>query len=211
MGKVKGKSGEGLSGLVGNVVFYSYNGETYFRSVPRKRPKNSRSERQKLNQERFSAIKAFWGRFDNSPIQDIWRVAKEGKRGDNLFVSINMPAFGPGGILIDPEKLHFSAGQLPLPYRFMAARSADDPNKVDVSWQDDPGSSLTRSDDALMMMVGHDGEFAGPVATGALRKHESAVIQLPTITGTIQGIYLFFASEKRKMYSQDQYFGLATA
>src|SRR5664280_95994 len=146
MGKVKGRSGEGLSGLVGNVVFYSYNGETYFRSVPRKRAKNSWSERQVLHRERFRAIKAFWSRFDNSPIQEIWRMAKEGKRGDNLFVSANMPAFGPGGTLIDPERLHFSAGQLPLPYRFTAARSASDPNKVEVSWQDDPGSSLTHSD-----------------------------------------------------------------
>jgi hypothetical protein len=59
-----------------------------------------------------------------------------------------------------------------------------------------------------MMVVGHDGEFAGPVATGAFREQESATIQLPTVTGTINGIYLFFASEKRKMYSKDQYFGI---
>lgn len=208
MGKIRGRSGDGLSGLVGNVVFYSYNGETYFRSVPRKRPKNKRTERQVLNQQRFSAVKEFWSRFDNSPVQGIWKVAEKGKRGDNLFVSTNMPAFAPGGALIDPERLHFSAGQLPLPYRFAAKRSAGDPNKVEVSWKDDPGSDLAWSDDQLMMMIGHDGEFAGPVATGALRKQESAVIQLPTVSGTVQGIYLFFASEKRKMYSVDQYFGI---
>jgi hypothetical protein len=59
-----------------------------------------------------------------------------------------------------------------------------------------------------MMMVGHDGEFAGPIVTGALRKQESAVIELPVVSGTVQGIYLFFASEERKMYSWDQYFGI---
>jgi hypothetical protein len=208
MGKIRGRSGEGLSGLVGNVVFYSFNGETYFRSVNRKRAKNSWSERQVMHRERFRAIKAFWGRFANSPIQAIWKVAQQGKRGDNLFVSINIQAFGPDGVLIDPERLHFSAGQLPLPYRFTAVRSASDPDKVEVSWQDDPGSAIARSDDQLMMMAGHDGEFAGPIATGALREQESAVIQLPTLSGTVQGIYLFFASEKRKMYSMDQYFGI---
>ena len=206
MGKVRGRSGEGLSGLVGNVVFYSYNGETYFRSVPRKRPKNSRSERQKLNQERFKAIKAFWSRYGRGPVSEIWRVAQDGTRGDNLFVKINMPAFGPDGTLIDPERLHFSAGKLPLPYKFIAVKSSVDPTKVEVTWQDDPGSGIAWSDDELMIMVGHDGEFMGPVATGALREQEAAVIQLPAVTGSIQGIYLFFASEERRMYSQDQYF-----
>lgn len=59
MGKVRSKSGEGLSGLVGNVVFFSYNGETYFRPAPGKSVKNSWSERQILHRERFRAIKAF--------------------------------------------------------------------------------------------------------------------------------------------------------
>ena len=206
MGKIRGGAGEGLSGLVGNVVFFSYNGETYIRTRPSGRKKNSWSERQLLNQNRFRAIKAFWSRFDYSPIQGIWKSAVKGKRGDNLFVSINMPAFGPDGTLIDPERLHFSAGQLPLPFRLTAARSQGDPDKVEVTWQDDPGSGIAWGDDELMMMVGHDGEFDGPFATGALRKQESALIQLPTVSGTIDAIWLFFASERRKLWSADQYF-----
>jgi len=206
MGKVKGGSGGNLSGLVGNVVFYSYNGETYFRSVQRKRSKNSWSESQVLHRQRFGAVKAFWGRFDYSPIQGIWKVAEKGKRGDNLFVKINMPAFGPDGALIDPERLHFSVGQLPLPFKFAAVRSLDDPMKVKVTWQDNPGSSLAGSADELMMVAAHGEEFTGPVATGALRKQNSALIDLAALTGTIEGIYLFFAAEKRKMYSSDQYF-----
>jgi hypothetical protein len=60
----------------------------------------------------------------------------------------------------------------------------------------------------MMMMVSNDGKFMEPVATGAIRKLESAVIQLPTVTETIQGIYLFFGSGKRKLYSPDIYFGM---
>jgi hypothetical protein len=62
--------------------------------------------------------------------------------------------------------------------------------------------------DELMMMVSNDEKFIGPNATSVLRKQESAVIQLPAITGTIQGIYLFFGSDERKLYSPDMYFGI---
>jgi hypothetical protein len=208
MGKVRSKSGEGLSGLVGNVVFYSYKGETYVRSRPRKKSKNSWSERQLLAQKRFAALKAFWGRFNNSPIQEIWRVADENVRGDNHFLRTNKVAFSPDGTLTDPERLHLTAGSLPLPGKLTAVRSAADPSILEVTWQDDPGSAIAWDDDEMMMMVGHDGEFTGPLATGALREQEAAVIQLPAVSGTVQGIYLFFASEERKMYSGDVYFGM---
>jgi hypothetical protein len=204
MGKIRGGAGEGLSGLVGNVVFFSYNGQTYVRTRPAARKKWS--EKQLMNQNRFSAIKAFWKRFDHSPLKEIWRVAVKGKRGDNLFVSFNMHAFGADGTLIDPERLHFSEGQLPLPYRLTAARSQGDPNKVEAAWQNDAGSRIARGDDELMMMVSSEGNFTGPIATGAIRRQESAVIQLPAVSGTIDAIWLFFASEKRKLYSPDQYF-----
>lgn len=208
MAKIGGRSGEGLSGLVGNLVFYNYRGQQCVRTAQRKRAKNSWSENQWLARKRFTAIKAFWSRFDYSPVQGIWKVAEKGKRGDNLFVSVNMPAFGFDGSLIDPERLHFSAGQLPLPFRLTAAKSQSDPNKIEVSWQDEPGSSLAWDDDHLMMMVGYGQEFKGPMETGALRKQESAVIELPVVPGTIDAIWLFFASERRQLYSIDQYFGI---
>jgi hypothetical protein len=208
MAKIGGKSGEGITGLVGNVIFYNYKGQQCVRSVQRKRAKNSWSESQLLVRKRFTAIKAFWSRFDNSPVQGIWKVAEKGKRGDNLFVSVNMPAFGPDGSLTDQERLHFSAGQLPLPFRFTAKRSQGDPNKVEVSWQDDPGSVLAWDGDELMMMAGYGGDFNGPIATGVLRKQESALIELPVVPGTIDAIWLFFASEERMLYSPDQWFAI---
>jgi hypothetical protein len=206
MGKVRSKSGEGLSGLVGNVLFFSYKGQTYIRVRPGKRAKNFWSERQLLARKRFAALKAFWRRFDKSPIQEIWRVAEVKMRGDNLFLKTNKTAFGPDGTLTDPERLHLTAGALPLPAKLTAARSAGDPSMLEVTWQDDPGGAIAWDDDELMMMVMHDGDFTGPVATGALRKQESALIDLPTVSGTIEAIWLFFASAKRNLYSQDQYF-----
>jgi hypothetical protein len=208
MGKVRSKSGEGLSGLVGNVVFYSYKGETYVRSRPRKKSKHSWTEKQLLTHKRFTALKAFWGRFDNSILPDIWRVAEVNVRGDNLFLKTNKVAFGPDGTLTDPERLHLSAGRLPLPGKLVAARSAGDPSKLEVTWQDEPGSGVAWHDDELMMVVGYGEEFKGPIATGAMRKQQSAVIQLPVVPGTIFAVWLFFASEDRKLYSPDQYFSI---
>ncbi len=208
MAKIGVRSGEGLRGLVGNLVFYSYNGVQCVRTLPRKKAKNSWTERQLLARKRFAAVKEFWGRFDNSPVQGIWKSAVKGRRGDNLFLSVNMPAFGSDGTLTDPERLHFSAGELPLPLRFAAARSQVDLSLLEVTWQDDPGSALAWDDDELMMMVGHEPEFTGPVATGAKREQEAAVIPIPTVPGTVHGVYLFFASEDRKRWSVDQYFGI---
>jgi len=79
------------------------------RSAPRKRSKNSWSDKQKLNWKRFGAMVTFWKQFKYTPMQKIWKIADEGGRGINLFIKTNMPAFGAEGELLDPSRLHFSA------------------------------------------------------------------------------------------------------
>ncbi len=198
------KGGGALTGLVGNVVVVKYkDGRTILRTRPRDR---KYSDKQKQNWKRFSAVSSFWSQFQWSPVQQIWNVAEEGRRGNNLFINANAPAFSIEGVIEDMERLHFSAGRLPLPHHLTAQREPGDPQKVDVNWQDDSEIPVAASDDELMMMVSHDGKFSGPVATGAKRKQQSAVVTLPTVSGTIDAIWLFFASEKRKLYSPDQYF-----
>ena len=205
MGRIVGSN---IAGAVGNLVFYSYNGNNYVRIAPGKRSKKSWSEKQMQNRQRFRALTDFWMQFSNTLIEQIWRVAEEGKRGHNLFISANSPAFGADGTLIDREWLHFSAGKLPLPHRLTANRVPSDPEKVEVTWQSDEGNMLADPDDELMMMVSNGDQFTGPIKTGAKRKQETAVIQLPSGPGTINGIYLFFGSDKRKLYSPDMYFGI---
>lgn len=205
MGKIIGSN---IVGGVGNLVFYSYNGNNYIRTAPRKRSKNSWTEHQVLNRRRFSALVAFWRQFRLGPIKQIWRVAEEGKKCNCLFYEANAGAFGPDGALMDKERLHFSAGRLPLPHLLTASRVPGDPDKVEVTWQYDEKNKMAWFDDELMMMVSNDNKFTGPIKTGAIRRQESAVIQLPTVTGTIQGIYLFFGSDERKLYSPDMYFGI---
>jgi len=191
MGKIVGSN---IVGGVGNLVFYSYNGNNYVRMAPGKRSKNSWSEKQKTNWKRFSALIALWRQFRFGPVKEIWRVAEEGKKCNCLFYEANAAAFGPDGTLLEKQRLHFSAGKLPLPHFLMANRVPGDPDKVEVTWQYDEGNRMAWFDDELMMMVSNDDKFTGPIKTGALRKQETAVIQLPSVNGTINGIYLFFGS-----------------
>ncbi len=205
MGKIVGGN---IVGGVGNLVFWSYNGNNYVRTAPGKRSRKSWTEKQKQNWNRFNALTAFWRQFRFGPIKQIWQVAEEGKKCNCLFFETNSAAFGPDGALIDKERLHFSAGKLPLPHLLTASRVPGDPDKVEVNWQYDAGAGNAWPDDELMMMVSNDDKFTGPIKTGALRKQELAVIQLPTGIGTINAIYLFFGSEKRKLYSPDMWFGM---
>ncbi len=205
MGKVVGGN---IVGGVGNLVFYSFNGNNYVRTAPGKRSRKSWTEKQVQNQKRFNALTAFWRQFRFGPIKQIWRVAEEGKKCNCLFYEANAAAFGPDGTLMDKERLHFSAGKLPLPHHFTASRMPGDPDKVEVAWQYDEKNSMAWFDDELMMMVSNDDKFTGPIKTGAIRKQQSAVIQLPSGIGTINAIYLFFGSDKRRLYSPDIYFGI---
>jgi hypothetical protein len=208
MAKLKGGTEAMISGKVGGLVFFDYFGERHVRMAPKERKKGSWSPKQQAHRKRFSAIYAFWGQYDGKRIQRIWKLAAEQMHAINLFMKINMPAFGSEGELMDLERLHFSTGHLPLPHLLNAARMPADLEKIEVSWQNDSGSAHARTNDELLAMIAHDGKFTGPIETGIVRKTGNAVIQIPSGIETVQGIYLFFASKERMLYSTDQYFKL---
>jgi len=206
MAKIDG--GSNITGMIGPVVFVNFNGKKYARMAPRPRSKGSWSEKQQLHRQRFREINAFWKQFYRTPVKLIWELAAEQMKGVNLFIKTNLPAFSADGTQVDLEWLHLSAGKLPLPHKLKAQRMAGDPEKIEVTWQNNSGTGLAVTHDELIMTAAYEGKFTSPIPTGAIRKQESAVIQLPTGIGTIQGIYLFFASSGRKLYSPDQYFGI---
>jgi hypothetical protein len=206
MAKVDG--GSNITGMIGPVVFVNFNGKKYARMAPRPRSKGSWSEKQQMHRQRFREINAFWKQFYRTPVKQIWELAADQMKGVNLFIKTNLPAFSADGTQIDLEWLHLSAGKLPLPHKFKAERKAGDPEKVEVTWKDNSGIGFAVTHDELIMTVAYDGKFTSPIPTGAFRKQESAVIELPAGIENIQGIYLFFASVGRKLYSPDQYFGI---
>ena len=208
MAKITGGTDGSISGAIGGVVFYRMRGKSYARKAPGDRSKNSWSEGQRRYFTRFGKVAAFWGQSTPEAIKAIFDLAAENMTGYNLFLKTNLPAFSSDGSQIDFEWMHLSAGKLPLPHQLRAQRVAGDPEKVEVSWTDDTDEGLAVSRDVLMMTVVRDGKFTAPIATGVFRKQQSAVIQLPAGTGTVQGIYLSFASKERKLYSADQWFGI---
>jgi hypothetical protein len=196
-------NGGQISGMIGGLVAVRGKYVNILRSAPRSR--SVWSEKQEQTWNRFRALTDLWNRFRFTPVQKMWKIADKGQRGINLFIKTNMPAFDPDGALVDPERLHFSAGSLPLPYEITAVRSAQEPDKIEVTWNTSPVPGSARPDDELMMMVASNGNFKGPVATGTIRKAGSAVIQSGELV-TAEAVYLYFASDKRKIYSWDQYF-----
>jgi hypothetical protein len=203
MAKVRGSD---ISGLLGNLIFLKLNGKGVVRMAPRERSKNSWSEGQKMYRKKVSNLGAFWMHSIPRDIRKIFDLASDQMTAYNLFLKTNVNAFSADGTQIDFEWFHLSAGKLPLPHKLRANRVTSDPGKIEVSWQDDSDIGLAGTRDELKMVIVHDGKFTAPIATGALRKQETAVIQLPAGLGTIQGIYLSFASKERELYSADQWF-----
>jgi hypothetical protein len=207
MARLKGGLESMISGKIGGVVFVQTKWGKYARSVPVTGKRRKWSAKQQMARKRFTAVYGFWKQFYYTPIKQIWDLAAEMMSGYNFYLKTNMPAFGEDGALVDLERLHFSVGKLPLPHRLKAVRMISDPEKIEVNWQYDKGSNLSRSDDELIAMFARDGKFTGPISTSAVRKQETAVIQLPAGIVTLEGIYLFFGSKERGLYSPDQYFG----
>jgi len=56
------------------------------------------------------------------------------------------------------------------------------------------------------MIISSEGKYTSPIITGAIRKQESAIIDLPAGLQKIEGVYLFFGDEERELYSEDEWF-----
>jgi hypothetical protein len=208
MGKVRSELGGAISGMVGPVVFYTIKGKTFVRSAIKERQKDSWSPEQVIYRQKVSKTAAFWKSLAKNPIRETYNLAAENMSGYNLFLKTNLPAFGGDGTQMDLERLHLSAGTLPLPLQLKAVAVEGDPTKWKVSWKDDSGIGLSQSIDKLVVVFAQDGKFSHPVSTGVLRNQESAIIPFPESAGIVQGMYLSFASVERVLYSVDQYFGV---
>jgi len=204
MARIKGGI---LKGKVGGTVYSVWHGIETVKSVPR-HSKNSWSEKQVLHRQRFKAINEYCAKYKFTLIPQIWNLTAEYGHGYNLFLKSNAPAFALDGELTAVEKLHFSAGELPLPQQITAKREDGDPSKVEVFWTIDENLSAVYSHDELMMVAGNVDKFTAPIATGVLRRQGAAVIDLPADPENITGIWLFFRAYKKDAYSWDQYFGI---
>jgi hypothetical protein len=193
-------------GKVGGAVYSGWNGIEVLKALPQ-RSKNSWSEKQKIHRQRFKSINDYCGQ-NQYLIHTIWNMAAENGHGYNLFLKANTPAFAQDGELAFMDKLHFSAGKIPLPQVFTAKRSESDPSKVQVNWTDEAYFANLHSHDELMMVCAYPDRFSNPIETGVLRRAGEALISLPDHPESITGIWLFFRAYKKEGYSWDQYFAI---
>lgn len=205
MGKIANVSNGAVSGKVGPVVYYEMNGKAYVRAAMMPRDKGSWSAEQKGVRKKVSRVAAIWRQLDKNPVREIWKLAAEQMSGYNLFLKTNLPAFKGDAVVADMEFLHLSVGTLPLPHRLDATRVDGDALKWEVLWKDDSGYMLSQPDDELMAIFAHMGKFTHPVATGARRSQGNGMVQAPAEVKDLQGMYLFFASPQRELYSTDQF------
>ena len=63
-----------------------------------------------------------------------------------------------------------------------------------------------REEDDLLYVAAAGEVFKGPFETGYKRQMGGCLIALPSEAGTVDAVYLFFASGDRHRYSPDRYF-----
>lgn len=206
MAILKGGVDGPISGLVGTVVSYPMGGVTCMRAKMKPRTEGSWSDSQVIHRMRISSVGSLWKDLRNNPVRATWRKASGLWPGYSLFLKTNLGAFNADGSQIDLEYLHLSTGNLSLPHQLMASASEGNPELWEVSWLNDSGKGLAKSKDELLVMVVRDGKFSDPAASGAKRGDQFAAVQLPEGEGTVQGIYLSFASIDRASYSVDRFF-----
>lgn len=190
-----------LSGKLGNAVYVKLkNGQTILRSMPKVNP-DKRTPAQLRNQERFRLIHKFCAQFKQHLIPRIWNDYSAKDNGYNLFVKTNAPAFGPDGELPDLTKIRLSTGDLPLPEQMQAQLETEEPGRIKVSWQQSfhqGGSTLL---DELMVITAGEEKFSEVKVTGLTRKTLGGSLVLPDQPANVTHLYLFFASQDGRHYS----------
>jgi len=207
MGKIKSSVEAMVSGKVGPVVYYHLRGKSYVRVV-QNRKKDSWSPQQKLQRQRFSKVSQLWKQLKSTRIAQIWKLATQEMNGYVYFMKINMPAFGPDGRLTNPRELQLSAGKLRLPLDLLASRQAAGSSTIEVSWESDPNLKEVRLQDDLMVVSYANGAYSVISPTGLQRSAQSGTFTLPVKPAAATHVYLFFASNDEKDYTESVCFEL---
>lgn len=205
MARIKTNIGDQVSGKMRNVVFYQMNGKNYVRSAPITN-ENTWNEEQKMRRKRIVKVSELWRALKSEQFSRIWNTAAREMNGYAWFVKANMPALAMDGTVIDARLLKVSDGKLPIDPMLSAELTDGNASNVKVSWQNDPHTKGERLKDELMA-ISHDGEKFSPItATGLKRKDLQGTFTLPTKPAAPGYVYLFFASEDKKGFSESQGF-----
>lgn len=210
MAKVNDIFGTGISGRLGQVVFYQHKGKNCMRSLPASKNKTS-SPLQLQNRRRFLKMMQFSQQFKFVVIPQIWNTASKTLSGQQLFMKTNKGAFDKEGNLTDPTRILISVGKLTLPFAMIVKRQEANPGSIVVRWaQDSSGGKMTAWDELMVIAYGQ-GQYSDIQSTSIRRGDSGGTFELPPLSVPITHLYLFFSSLDRRNYSESVCFGLDSA
>ena len=197
------------SGQMGGMVFYVMDGKTYARRAadPSRRPRPQ--GRQREMNARFRAVQWLYRTFGNQVSREIWRVAgrEAGKRGHNLFHTLNCACVDSEGRLADPAGLRFTEGSLLLP-RDLAVEPLGG-GRFRVTWTEERTLATASAGDLLQAGVIPHAEWMDAkraLAVSGRRGDGCGTFALDPADGAAQHVYLYFAREDGAAFSPSRYF-----
>lgn len=147
----------GLSGKLGNLVFYTMNGGKYVRTLPsQKRKKTPPSPRQALQRARFSAIQS-WLRPIVPLIRYGFKDYAKRQSSHNAAMSYNLKnavELIGGHYEVNPEVFAFSQGPLLPPYLPRVVQEGD---LIKFYWEPSGYSSMSDPTDRTMLLLYRNG------------------------------------------------------
>lgn len=197
-----------LRGKIGDIVFYTRNGQTYARKAPcRKSASVPGACRPAVNM--FTQASATY-RFLPEQLLGVWKIAARGiaASGRNFFIKMNFHAFPAEGKVPYYELLKFSSGSLPLPLQMQTI--ADNVGEFcRLQWDTSALLPCTSPEDRLWVVELHtDNPLVICLVDGivALRSDGSCVFPLRHELGRETHLYCFFSSPGATAFSDCKYF-----
>ena len=211
MAKLLGNSLQGLSGRLGDIVGYSWNGVQCVRSRPQ-RVRNPRTEAQQSHREQFRQEVQLAAQMRYALIKGFGGLARENHMTpQNLFMRVNRGAFGwnEGTLTVDYERLVLSAG--PVSPVVFEAPVLDADNVLTVSFRKHRPGAGGGNFDSVFVFIYSPGHRLGYLAAPALRREGRVSFVVPE---WMQGGELQmwgFVQDERGRCSETIYIGCGTS
>ena len=207
MAKLLGNTLQGLSGKLGDVVGYTWNGVQCVRSRPA-RVRNPRTAAQQTHREQFRQEVLLAARMRFALIKGLGGVARENHMTpQNLFMRVNREAFGwsEGRLTVDYERLVLSAG--PVSPVVFDAPVLDTDNVLTVSFRKHRPGGGGGAFDSVFVFVYNPEKELGYLAAPALRREGRVSFVLPDWMAGGELQMWGFVQDERGRCSETLYIG----
>ena len=195
-------------GRIGNLIYYTRDGEPYMRryELPGKKKKwemEGRTPKQREVTARFTAVQSFYKEYMKQVSPDIWRTAAKahGKMAPNLFYTTNFHCFDGQSKIVDFEGFKFTAGRLALPRDLQVTREG---NRFHVSWQEERDWSTATRTDVMQVGLLYDNLTRSPrlaLEVKGCRGDLRGEFTLDESIGQSAHVYIFFAGVNQSGFS----------